>query len=260
MGYKSALIGRKTLQPFFERMYRISLRGMNYGMAAFVESSGEEHLIGSIQSILKKERLTIFDVGSNDGDYVIHLVDRIGTNHDLHLFEPSKKSFDDLNVRLSSKSVDSLKLNNYGLSSKKGSASLYYDQEGTGWASVHQIKHQHLGVELDKKESIELKTLDEYCLEHSIDSIDFMKMDVEGHEKEVLLGANKMISSGKINSIQFEFGIAHLVSKVFLREFFEILEDFRIYRILQDGIYEIKYSERYEIFLNSNYFALKKAY
>ncbi|WP_370089239.1 FkbM family methyltransferase [Ekhidna sp.] len=258
MGLKNLLIGRKWLQPVYERLFRISLRGMNYGMAAFVESSGELNLIRSLPSILQRDSLVIFDVGSNDGDYASHLVNEIGSHHKLHFFEPSPEAFSALTKRLKSVDVDKVRLNNFGLSSEAKIAPLYFDQKGTGWASIHKISHPHLGVNLDQSEEIQLKTLDKYCQENGVEEIDFLKMDVEGHEKEVLLGAKEMIEAGKIKCIQFEFGIAHLISKVFLREFFDILRDYNIYRVLQDGIYKITYNERYEVFMNSNYFALKK--
>jgi FkbM family methyltransferase len=47
-------------------------------------------------------------------------------------------------------------------------------------------------------------TLDDICGNHEIESIDFLKLDVEGFEKEVLKGAKSILSKTKI--VQFEAG------------------------------------------------------
>lgn len=255
---RELLIGKVWLQRFYDILHRISLRGMNYGMAAYVESSGELFVIKNLRKILNKknQELRVFDVGANDGYYLNCFLKEHKELIDIHAFEPSKFSFSLLNEKF--KSRKSVTIQNFGFGSKSEIKTLFFDQEGSGWSSVHPIKHDHLSVSLDCQEKITLKTIDEYCSEHSIAEIDFLKMDVEGHELEILKGAKKMIESGKINCVQFEFGIAHLISRVFLRDFFEILEGYDIYRILQDGIFKINYSERFEVFMNSNYLAVRK--
>jgi hypothetical protein len=94
-------------------------------------------------------------------------------------------------------------------------------------------------------------------LDHSIDVIHFIKIDVEGHEIKVLEGAKKMISSNSIYYIQFEFGGTNIDAKSYFRDFFYFLSDkYNIYRIVPDGFFQVKhYSENREIFLYSNYFA-----
>lgn len=231
---------------------------MNYGMAAFVETSGELYVIKNLRKIINKgsDKLVIFDVGANDGYYMDCLLKEQKESIQVHAFEPSIFSFTPLKEKF--KDNKSVIVENFGFGSKAEVKTLFFDEEGSGWSSLHPIKHDHLNVNLNKEEKVILKTLDEYCVEHSISDIDFLKMDVEGHELEVLKGAQKMIQSGSIKCIQFEFGIAHLISKVFLRDFFEILDNYYVYRILQDGIYKIDYNERFEVFMNSNYLALKK--
>lgn len=47
-------------------------------------------------------------------------------------------------------------------------------------------------------------TLDEYCSEKNISSIDFVKIDTEGYEYRVLKGMKKLLSKGAIKLIAFE--------------------------------------------------------
>ena len=49
-----------------------------------------------------------------------------------------------------------------------------------------------------------LTTVDAFVSENYIDRIDIMKIDVEGYELQVLLGAEKTLREGKVRIIQFE--------------------------------------------------------
>jgi len=257
MKLKDIFVGNKYMQFIFEKLYRISLRGMNYGTAGFVESSGEVPLIKRISEVFKNEaRIVVFDVGSNDGDYAQSIIRNLKYNYVLHCFEPAQLAFE-LLIKNTKSSTDIIH-NNFGLSDKREELDLYYDREGTGWASLYQIDHQSLSVKFEQSEKVKLEILDDYCEEYDIDHIHFLKMDVEGHELKVLKGASRMLNEGKIDFIQFEFGIANLVSKIFLHEFFKLLEGYDIYRVLKNGVYKIEYNERYEVFLTSNYLAIKK--
>ncbi|MHC4728168.1 MAG: FkbM family methyltransferase, partial [Planctomycetota bacterium] len=45
-------------------------------------------------------------------------------------------------------------------------------------------------------EKVPLVTVDDIAAEHDIESVDIIKMDVEGHELKALAGAEKIISNG----------------------------------------------------------------
>ena len=51
-----------------------------------------------------------------------------------------------------------------------------------------------------------VRTLDSICEQEKVDTIHFLKIDVEGHELQTIEGASNLISSGSIDFIQFEFG------------------------------------------------------
>ena len=101
------------------------------------------------------------------------------------------------------------------------------------------------------------KILDEFCSDHKIEHIHFLKMDVEGNELNILNGAKRMIENDSIDFIQFEFGGCNIDSRTFFQDFFYLLKErYRIYRILKNGLYPIdSYSEKYEIFITTNYLA-----
>ena len=47
-------------------------------------------------------------------------------------------------------------------------------------------------------------TLDDYCEEQSADSVDFAKIDLEGHELPALQGWNKCLSAHRVKAIYLE--------------------------------------------------------
>ncbi len=45
-----------------------------------------------------------------------------------------------------------------------------------------------------------------------------------------------MIEANTIDVIQFEFNEMNVISRVFMRDFFTLLPNYRIYRLLPDGV------------------------
>jgi FkbM family methyltransferase len=252
----SIILGRTYSQSFFERLYKVTLRGMNFGLSE-VNESGElsvlAHLAKKVASSQGTGTITVFDVGANKGDYAIAINTVLGERASIYSFEPSKPTFFEL--KKNTAKIPSIHLYNSGLSSKPQNLDLYYDNKGSGLASVY--KRGLASIEMSEKEEVSFTTLDIFCKENSIDRIDLLKMDVEGHELDILKGAEETLASGKIKSLQFEFGGCNIDSRTYFKDFHKLLcNKYRIYRVLQNGLREIKsYSEFDEIFTTVNYFA-----
>ena len=58
-----------------------------------------------------------------------------------------------------------------------------------------------------KTESVTVLTLDKFCTERNIDRINYLKVDTEGADLDVLLGASDMLAHQKIDLVQVEAGI-----------------------------------------------------
>ena len=87
-----------------------------------------------------------------------------------------------------------------------------------------------------------------------------MKIDTEGNELYVLLGAEKLLQKQAIDIIQFEYGGCYLDSKTTLHQVYRYLRSkgYTIYRIASDGLIEIPiWHKKLENFAYSNYLAVK---
>lgn len=248
--------GKKQLQPFYETLFRISLRGMNYGNGGNYEESGELGVLLYIKKKLEKEKsIVVFDVGANVGNYANAVYKTLDGRTAIHAFEPSKKTYESL--RRNTTEIKNVVLNNFGLGSAVDTLTLYSNRQGSGLASVYQRELGYAGISMDKTEEIQLSTIDTYCRENNIHRVHFLKLDIEGHELSALKGASQMLTNRKIDFIQFEFGGTNIDSHTFFRDFYQLLKmDYKIYRILRDGLAEIpQYKITYEIFDSINYLA-----
>ena len=214
---------------------------MGLGSGGNVDSSGEEIHSYMLQTFCKTPYV-IFDVGANKGQYIDMIYSNLNSeDYIIHAFEPSNNAFKHLKRNIQGKNLSKIKLNNYGLGRAKGSAILYYDKSGSGLASLTKRRLDHFNIDFGYNENIEVDTIDNYVYRHNIENIDLLKIDVEGHELDVLAGAGNFLEE-KIKFISFEFGGCNIDTKTFFQDFYYFFEkyDMALYRILPRGkIYRI---------------------
>jgi FkbM family methyltransferase len=175
-------------------------------------------------------------------------------------FEPVARTFEVLRATLAKTTV---KCCSIGLSDAEGEAVIYdYEQMiGSEHASLFPgvLKDLHR-AETIKETNVPLITLDAYCCAESILAIDFLKIDTEGNELNVLKGSRAMIQKNAIRAIQFEFNEMNVFSRVFLKDFYDILRGYSFYRLLPRALLPLgRYSSRNEIFAFQNILALNDA-
>jgi len=251
------LIRLKIFFPLWKKLHKLSLFGMNIGPGGGVDQSGERWVMKYIASRLTGSA-TFFDVGANKGDYASALLDGFGSQASVYFFEPSKLTYSLLKDRLQGQK--NVQVFNFGFGDDESTLSLYSDKEGSTLASLYPRDLNHVGINMDAVETVELKTIDGFCAEQNIEHIDLLKLDVEGHELNALKGAGSLIESSSVDFIQFEFGGCNIDSKTYFKDFFLSLKpNYKIYRILRNGIYPVvEYNEYLETFLTANFLAISR--
>ena len=71
--------------------------------------------------------------------------------------------------------------------------------------------------------TVQVVRLDEELGPLGISVVDFMKIDVEGHELFVLRGLGELLSQRRVRAFTFEFGAANVNSRTFFREFWDLI-------------------------------------
>lgn len=240
---------------------------MNYGGGGLIETSGETWVLAEIvkDAFRQIPKPVVFDVGANIGDYAL-LVKQYLPSAQVYAFEPSHETYRQLTAHLEAAEPNGIKSFNIGFSDAEKTVQLFsYTVEGQEVSLLSSIDPrlptQVVNVESSGSESIEVRTIDGFCSSNDITWIDFLKIDVEGHELAVLRGAARMLAEARIRVVQFEFGPANIYSRTFFYDFWKLLsDDFRIYRIVPNGIVPLDYyGEHLEVFLTTNYLAINKA-
>jgi FkbM family methyltransferase len=198
-----------------------------------------------------------FDIGANIGNWSNAFV-KFSPNAISYAFEPSAETFRQLSINTQeNKSIFPI---NAGMGEKIGTAKLFTDAEGSGLASLSSRRLNHFNIFMNKSEVVNLTTVDDFIREREV-LPSIVKLDVEGHELDVLLGSAGFIS--KIPVFQFEFGGCNLDTKTTFQDFWYFFTDrsFLIYRLGPRGVVLVKsYYEIYEIYKTTNYFAINQNY
>ena len=175
----------------------------------------------------------------------------------IHCFVPSQYTFTLLYN--SYYKADNVILNNVGLGKQRKQSMLHYNNEGSGLASLTKRRLEHFNIDFTKSEKVQIITLDEYCFSRNIHHIHLLKIDVEGHELDVLHGATVMFQNKAIDMVTFEFGGCNIDTRTYFQDFWYFFKDknMLIYRILpHNRLYKIlSYNEMYEQFTTTNYLA-----
>ncbi len=168
----------------------------------------------------------VFDVGAHKGETIEFCLDHFNIEK-IYSFEPSHFSFKNLK-----KKVDKIKnkkikteiiLENIALGAENKNIKIKHMNESSSSTIkelnteskyykkkkklLFNLKNQNLFSEI----SVQQKNLDEYISQNKIRKLDFLKIDTEGYEFEVLSGVKKNIKN--INLILFEHHYHDMIKK-----------------------------------------------
>ena len=258
-------IKHRCLQPLWRRLHTLSVYAMNYGGGGLIETSGEAWALANVvkRACADVPRPVVFDVGANVGDYSL-LVRRHLPSAVIYAFEPARSVYAELARRVSSDGNRGGPFN-LGFSDSAQTLDLYSytvgGQEVSLLSSLDQRRPtQALEVKTRASERVRVETIDRFCAAEGVGRIDFLKLDVEGHELSVLRGARRMLDERRIAMLQFEFGPSNIYSRTYFYDFWSLLAGgYVIFRIVPAGVVRIPgYGEHLEVFLTTNYLAVAR--
>jgi FkbM family methyltransferase len=144
----------------------------------------ELDIFNIVKEYLSESRI-VFDIGANIGQYAIPISEIIGSEGKIYSFEPDPKNFAFLQFNASINHCDNLTCFNHGVGDEDKELVFYRDTI-TGGRMGSFIKN-NVGDNFQGFETIQkIKKLDTLITIYG--EPDFIKIDVEGYEYEVLLG------------------------------------------------------------------------
>ena len=139
------------------------------------------------------------DVGGGIGTYTMlaaHYVDQV-----IHVFEPTGEGTRAIEHNLrANRLAERVSLQRCALSDRRGTLEMTRRES----LFVGRMAEPGANAGAATTETVATTTLDAYCSEHGLDRIDVLKVDVEGHETQVLAGAERMLDEGRIDLMILE--------------------------------------------------------
>lgn len=213
-----------------------------------METNGESWLLKQVVKYFDGQ-LVAFDVGANTGEWTIKLK-KAAPNAIIHAFELFPAHYE--TFKKNTKHLSSIYPVAFGLSDREKDVEIFLNG-GESMVSLFETVRSHM----PEKSMGKVIIGDTYVENCTIEKINFLKIDVEGAERQVIDGFAKTIKAGKVDVIVFEYGEFNIPSRSFLKDFYEILEGYTIGRVFPKWVEFTDYDYKLENFRSAYYVAIK---
>ena len=135
----------------------------------------------------------VIDAGANIGSFSV-FASNIAKRVTVYSFEPVKSTFDIL--RRNTESYPNIHCYNLGLGNKEGTKEIFVYPGSTGGSTFKDsgmISARQNRVDELHKEYASIVTIDDFVEKNKIAKVDFIKIDTEGYELQILDGAKNTI-------------------------------------------------------------------
>jgi len=224
-----------------------------------LDHNGEGALIAALVDEQPSAPILAFDVGAHRGEWTKAVLAR-KPDAVVYCFEIVPALARELRDHVAQ--LPTVHVCEHGLSSTSRQLEIYWNKTFETTSSVDRARHQgefFAGSEIVRVDG-EVKTGDMVLESLSKPRIDLLKMDVEGHELEVLYGFRQTLASAarRPRIIQFEYADTWLPAPHTLREAYMLLEPFgyAIGRLYPDGVDFKPYELKDDHFRIGNYVAI----
>lgn len=252
---------KKYLRYINDIFFNLTLKANGYTNYGSFQKTGENYFI---KFLAKTNPKLCIDVGANIGNYSKILLTQ--TKSKIIAFEPLPEAFKSLK-ELEKNNKERFFPYNKGLSNKLGNINLFHTHGLSELATYDKYYKEvtFFNSQLVKNIMTETITLDYFYQENKLtlfkDGLDFIKIDTEGHEHEVLLGAKETIKQCKPNFIQIEINQYQLLNNLSLYAISSLLPEYSVLQILpfNSGLKKINPKHpNSNIFHLSNFVLVKK--
>jgi len=148
-----------------------------------------------LMAFAQEARSSFLDIGANTGIYSL-LAAAANPSIDVYAFEPLPWICRHLeqNVGLNPRTASRIHVSNTALSSRNGSGIINEHINQGMVPTSSTLEQSDFDPNATKQVPIELLTLDSWAAQHEPTTIDFLKMDIEGHEVQAFMGAEATIA------------------------------------------------------------------
>jgi FkbM family methyltransferase len=224
---------------------RSVVRKMGYQISRLEPGVDANNATTEQQRLLGDNVSIIFEVGAADGRDCLDYAQRY-SNATVHAFEPMPENY----AKLAQKAQENPRIiaHQMALSDKAGTADFFVAE----WDDASSLlKSENTGSTFDAYHktkqciSVSVDTIDHICSKNSIDNIDLLKIDAQGAELKILIGAHDILSRIGVRVIYCEIQFLRLYQNA--ARFDEIWSLLSGYGYRLHNIYNLVYNHRGEI-------------
>lgn len=176
---------------------RFDYNDENVGQSRFLLDHGNASTVEAeitYQELLNVESPIIFDVGANIGTYTTWLAKTFHTGK-VYAFEPQRLVFQMLCGNMAINNIENVHVHNVALGKEEREIHVnepnYMYPADFGRFSIVRINDMQINN--DKSLLIDCTTIDKFMQKHDIPKLDFIKIDAEGMDLDVVDGAHETI-------------------------------------------------------------------
>jgi len=137
-----------------------------------------------------REGMVVLDIGAHHGFYTLLASKRVGPSGKVFAFEPSPRERKRLRRHLRLNRCENVSIQPSALGSATGRADLFVVRSAENYLNSLRPPAAQLST---RKISVDVTTIDDFLRSAAVPRVDFIKLDVEGAELEVLRGANRLL-------------------------------------------------------------------
>lgn len=221
-----------------------------------MDSNGESRVLECLSR--SHPAKLIFDVGANTGDWSQRAAKAM-PGATIHAFEVVPSTFALLKEKV--QALPQVRPVNMGLSDHEGVLDIHHDPAYPELATSVTGFSENFHHYQPQVASLPVVMGSQYCQEQGIEHIDLLKIDVEGHEPQVLKGFESMLQAGAIDVIQFEYGYVNIDTRYLLKDYYDYLGGLgmRIGKIFPNYVEFRNYRHRHEDFYGPNFLAVRSS-
>lgn len=219
-----------TLNRMIWRISRkVYMRARGEQRFGTIDQSGERVLLEKVVAATAGAApFTVLDIGANQGEYSTALLTALPNDRRdpsrtcIHAFEPvpgTGSMFDAALAQVTGHRC--VTRHEIGLSDASGMAQIAVYSEGAGTNTLHFAREGRSDRTLIE---VPLVTLADFASEFGIAHIHLAKIDTEGNDAAVLLGAGALLKAGAIDVVQFEYNHRWVFGRAYLKDVFELIE------------------------------------
>lgn len=180
--------GKFWIDPVSNFGFRLMMEGGEY----------EPEFVRCVKASLERGGVFV-DIGANEGFYTILGARLTGAKGTVIAVEPQDRLIPVIEENLRLNALNDIVLVHAGISDKDGVETLYLTPDvNTGSSGFHQTQKY-----LVQTQFVPTLTLEQLLDQNNVESVDLMKMDIEGYEYEAILGS-QVFASGRVRALALE--------------------------------------------------------